>query len=158
MSFADSHHPDAKNRSENEEKSSQKHRYHHVMCFGTFDIFHPGHEFYLSEAEKLADKMTIVIARDHRVSTGKWRDPVHDEIVRRDIIERAFPDVRVILWDESDIFAPLREYQPDLLAFGYDQRVPEALLQEKFPQIEIVRIGGYETEKWKSSILRNLIN
>ncbi len=128
------------------------------MCFGTFDIFHPGHEYYLSEAQKLADTMTIVIARDHRVSAGKWRDPVHDELLRRDIVERAFPDARVILWDESDILAPIRKYQPDLLAFGYDQRVPVELLHEKFPQIEIVRIGGYETEKYKSSILRKTIN
>ena len=24
-----------------------------VMAFGTFDLFHPGHIYYLSEAEKL---------------------------------------------------------------------------------------------------------
>ena len=41
------------------------------MCFGTFDIFHPGHEHYLREAEKMADLMTVVIARDHRVFSGK---------------------------------------------------------------------------------------
>jgi glycerol-3-phosphate cytidylyltransferase-like family protein len=51
-----------------------------------------------------------------------------------------FPNATVILGDEHDIFAPLREYDPDILAFGYDQRVPEELLQEKFPQMEIVRI------------------
>ena len=124
------------------------------MCFGTFDIFHPGHEHYLREAEKMADLMTVVIARDHRVFSGKWRDPVYTELLRRDIVERAFPDARVILGHESDIFAPIRELHPDLLAFGYDQRVPESKIHELFPDIEIVRIGGYETEKWKSSILR----
>lgn len=70
------------------------------------------------------------------------------------MVERAFPDAHVILGHESDIFSPLRELQPDLLAFGYDQRVPEDIIREKFPQIEIVRIGGYETERYKSSILR----
>lgn len=124
------------------------------MCFGTFDIFHPGHEFYLSEAAKLADQMTIVIARDHRVFSGKWRDPVHDELLRRDIVERAFPDAHVILGHESDIFAPIREFSPDLLAFGYDQKVPESKINELFPDIEIVRLGGYEVERWKSSLLR----
>ena len=125
------------------------------MCFGTFDIFHPGHQFYLSEAAKLATCMTIVIARDHRVFSGKWRDPIHNELLRRDIVERAFPDAHVILGHESDIFSPLRELQPDLLAFGYDQRVPEDKILELFPDIDIVRIGGFETEKWKSSLLRN---
>ncbi len=43
---------------------------------------------------------------------------------------------------------------PDVLAFGYDQRVPEEKIHELFPKIEIRRIGGYETDKWKSSLLR----
>jgi glycerol-3-phosphate cytidylyltransferase-like family protein len=63
----------------------------------------------------------------------------------------------VILGHESDIFAPLRDHLPDLLAFGYDQRVPESKIHELFPDIEIVRIGGHETKKYKSSILRNEI-
>jgi FAD synthetase len=125
------------------------------MTFGTFDIFHPGHQYYLSEAKNLADHMTVVIARDHRVFSGKWRDPLHDEQTRLQWVKTAFPEATVILGHESDIFAPIREHTPDLLAFGYDQRVPENKLEELFPHIQIVRIGGFETEKWKSSILRN---
>ena len=128
------------------------------MCFGTFDIFHPGHEYYLSEASKLASNMTIVIARDHRVFSGKWRDPVYDEHTRLHTVQEHFPLAQVVLWDESDIFAPLRQYEPDLLVFGYDQRVPEDLLKEQFPDIEIQRIWGFEVDIWKSSILRNQLN
>ena len=158
MSFADTHHPDAKNSIKNTYKKTPKKHFQHVMCFGTFDIFHPGHQFYLSESEKLASRMTVIIARDHRVFSGKWRDPIHSEQLRRDIVERSFPDAHVILGDERDILAPLRELQPDLLAFGYDQRVPEDMIHELFPDIEIVRIGGHEVEKWKSSILRKEIH
>jgi cytidyltransferase-like protein len=129
----------------------------HVMSFGTFDIFHPGHEFYLREAQKFAQKMTVVIARDHRVFHGKWRDPIHDENTRRESVKQAFPDVHVILGHEVDIFAPIREHHPDILAFGYDQRVPEEKIRDLFPNIEIVRIWGFETDKWKSSILRKNI-
>lgn len=60
----------------------------------------------------------------------------------------------MIIGDEKDIFAPLRMYAPDVLAFGYDQRVPEEEIKKLFPNIEIIRIGGYEIEKWKSSLLR----
>jgi glycerol-3-phosphate cytidylyltransferase-like family protein len=63
----------------------------------------------------------------------------------------------VILGDEHDIFAPIRELHPDILAFGYDQRVPEDKIRELFPDIEIVRVGGHETEKYKSSLLRKSI-
>jgi glycerol-3-phosphate cytidylyltransferase-like family protein len=70
------------------------------------------------------------------------------------IVKEYFPLARVILGHESDIFAPIRELSPDLLAFGYDQRVPEEKIRELFPDIGIVRIEGHEIEKWKSSILR----
>jgi FAD synthetase len=127
------------------------------MCFGTFDIFHPGHVYYISEAEKLGDNLTIVIARDARVAKLKWRIPKDDETIRMQNVRYAFRDATVILGNESDIFAPLRIYTPDILAFGYDQRVPEEEIRELFSGIEIVRIGGYEVEKWKSSILRDKI-
>ncbi len=67
MSSPDPSPIDAKNRS----IKAPKIHFSHVMCFGTFDIFHPGHEHYLREAEKMADLMTVVIARDHRVFSGK---------------------------------------------------------------------------------------
>lgn len=125
-----------------------------MMCFGTFDIFHPGHEYYLSHASELASELIVVIARDHRVISGKGRDPIHPESDRLKNVENAFPQARVILGDDHDIFAPLREYTPDILAFGYDQRVPEDRIHELFPRVAIVRIGGYEIERYKSSLLR----
>jgi|GEM_PF-7070934 glycerol-3-phosphate cytidylyltransferase-like family protein len=67
MSFASS--PDGVNNS-HKKMSKYAHtekEFDHVMTFGTFDIFHPGHRFYLSEAQKFARKMTVVIARDARV-------------------------------------------------------------------------------------------
>jgi FAD synthetase len=152
MSFTDTPH---KNQGTPLDISVRERIFDHVMCFGTFDIFHPGHIFYLSEASKYARNMTIVIARDHRVFSWKWRDPVHPETERLRAVQSAFPDAEVILGSESDIFAPIRELSPDLLAFGYDQRVPIEKIHELFPTLEIVRIGGYETDRWKSSLLRS---
>jgi len=154
MSFACLSDCDAENSTWKSLKAQGKRKFDHVMTFGTFDIFHPGHVFYLSEAQKFAKKMTVVIARDARVLSGKWRSPVDNENVRLSNVEKAFPDANVILGDEVDMFAPIRTLHPDILAFGYDQRVPEGKIHECFPALEFVRIGGYETEKWKSSILR----
>lgn len=127
----------------------------HVMCFGTFDILHPWHRYYLSSASWLAREMTIVIARDSRVLSGKWRVPIHDEMTRLWHVSWAFPCARVILWDQDDIFAPIRQHRPDVLAFGYDQRVPEARIRALFPALSIERIDGYEIDRWKSSLLRD---
>lgn len=55
-------------------------------------------------------------------------------------MSEAFPEAHVILGDESDIFAPIRDYAPDILVFGYDQRVPEGAIREIFPDIAIERI------------------
>ncbi len=142
MSFTESSHSPAKTRTRN------------VMAFGTFDIFHPGHVYYLSEAETLGERLIIIIARDNRVTQLKWRTPQDDELTRLRNVAYAFPHAEVFLGDEADIFAPLRLYQPDILVFWYDQRVPEEQIRELFPTLEIVRTGGYEIEKWKSSILR----
>ncbi len=154
MSFADSTYSDAKNSTRAIAKNKQSEV---VMCFGTFDIFHPGHIYYLTEASQLADQLIVVIARDHRVISGKWKTPIHSEFERLHNVQNAFPQATVVLGDEHDIFAPLRQYSPDILAFGYDQRVPEEKIHELFPIMNIVRIDGFETDVWKSSILRNKI-
>lgn len=125
-----------------------------VMCFGTFDIFHPGHEFYLSESQKFARDMIIVVARDHRVAKNKWRHSSHTEKERLETVKKNFPDAKVILGDDHDIFAPIYEYHPDILAFWYDQYAPEERIRVLFPDITIVRIPWYDTERYKSSILR----
>ena len=41
------------------------------MAFGTFDLLHPGHEFYINEAQKHCAELVVVIARDSRVKAGK---------------------------------------------------------------------------------------
>ena len=101
--------------------------------------------------------MIVVIARDARVEQLKSRAPRDGEDLRKENVEKSFPEALVVLGDETDIFAPLRLHHPDILAFGYDQRVPEDKIRELFPDITIVRIGGHETEKWKSSLLRKSI-
>ncbi len=124
------------------------------MTFGTFDLFHPGHVFYLSEAESYGDELFVIIARDERVKQLKGRSPHDSEETRRMNVSYGFKHAKVLLGDKENIFAPLFVHQPDILVFGYDQRVPEEKIREFFPQIEIIRVGSYEPEKWKSSILR----
>lgn len=42
-----------------------------VMTFGTFDVFHPGHRFYLSEARKLGNRLLVIVALDSTVEKIK---------------------------------------------------------------------------------------
>ena len=93
MSLADNRSLDAKNSI----NYLPKKHYNHVMCFGTFDIFHPGHVYYLSEAEKLAPDMTIVIARDTSVEKLKGQKKYNSEDVRLKNGANAFDKSGVIL-------------------------------------------------------------
>jgi FAD synthetase len=154
MSFTHSSHSKGKTPEKNSSKPILDKSFDHVMCFGTFDIFHPGHVFYLNSAFKLAKKMTVVIARDERVKKIKWKSPRDTEDCRRENVTNTFREAHVVLWDIDDIFVPLKKHNPDILAFWYDQRVPEEKLLELFPGIKIVRIEWFETDTWKSSLLR----
>lgn len=134
-----------------------------VMVFGTFDLFHEGHKFYISEASKLASQIIAIIARDNRVQKIKNIIPNHSENTRRENVENFIKKINseniAILGNENDIFAPIINYNPDILCFGYDQNFPEKILREKFPNIELCKIWSYFPEKYKSSILRkNLKN
>lgn len=127
------------------------------MAFWTFDYFHEWHRYYLSEAEKLGKTLIVVIARDSRVKRIKWNAPSHNALLRREAVAKNFPHAHVILGDEDDIFVPIDQYDPDILAFWYDQDVPEQLIQKRYPNLEMVRICGFKPEILKSSKIRDNI-
>jgi len=58
-----------------------------VMCAGTFDIIHPGHLYYLSEAKKHGDKLVVVVARDNTSEKFKGKKPVHSERERLEAVK-----------------------------------------------------------------------
>lgn len=87
--------------------------------------------------------------------------PNENEDLRREkiakFLEKKFgenPGNHAIIGDEKNIFAPIEQFSPEILFFGYDQKVPEKILSEKFPNIQKIRIGSHFPEKFKSSILR----
>lgn len=124
------------------------------MAFGTFDLFHPGHEHYLREAAKLWDELIVIVARDARVLTMKLRSPIHTELTRLDNVVHAFPEAMVLLGDEKDMMEPLRIYAPDIIALWYDQFFPEERVRSVLPNVWVVRIDGFMTDIHKSSLLR----
>ena len=128
------------------------------MAFWTFDYFHAWHKYYLMEAEKLGKTLIVVIARDRRVEKIKWHLPFHDALLRRYTVAKNFPHAHVILGDEYDIFVPIDQYAPDILACWYDQDVPEELIRKRYPNLKMVRIRGFKPEILKSSKIRDNID
>ena len=125
-----------------------------VLCCGTFDYLHPGHESFLTQASLLGDELIVVIARDSNVGKLKGRLPDHDEITRKKKVEKLGIAVKVVLGHEGmNLLRIVSEINPDVIALGYDQRPPNKL-SEQFPKIRIKRLDSFEPEKFKSSVIR----
>lgn len=124
------------------------------MGFGTFDGFHPGHLFYLKELKKLGNQLIIVIARDQNVERIKGAAPLFDETQRLKKVKEAGIADKVVLGHASDFYEVIRTFKPDILGFGYDQRVNEESLKTAFPHLKMVRLGSFHPEKYKSSLIK----
>ena len=128
-----------------------------VICFGTFDILHPGHMNFLQQAKMLGYELTVVIARDINVYKFKNKNPKDPESVRLlklrklDIVDQA------ILGDKQDIYKVIHQQKPDIIALGYDQRADIETLKNKFPNIKIQRLTSYKPHIFKTSILCNIL-
>ena len=124
------------------------------MGFGTFDHFHPGHAFYLSQLRQLGGRLFVVVARDRNVERVKALQATHSEKERLAAVKASGLADEVILGNQEDIYQVLRDYQPDVVGLGYDQRANEDKIREILPDVEIMRIGSFKPEKHKSSHYR----
>ncbi len=118
-----------------------------VMASGVFDILHPGHVFYLSEAKKLGDELIVVIARDSTVIKRKGRAPIFPEEIRRYMVSMLKPVDRAVLGKEGDMYEIVEEIRPSIIALGYDQDFKEEEIKEELRkrgiEVEVVRLPKY---------------
>lgn len=127
--------------------------YMKILVFGTFDLLHPGHEYFLEQASSRGD-LTVVVARDSTVRKIKGRAPVQHEQERRAAIVDRFPRATVILGnDAGDYLAPVRSVTPDLILLGYDQKLPPGVTERDLP-CPVERAEAYQPERFKSSLMR----
>ncbi len=130
-----------------------------IMAFGTFDIFHEGHENFLRQAREYGDYLIVVIARDETVEKVKSRLPQNDENSRLEIIKKSDLADEVILGSLADKYEVIKKYRPEMICLGYDQEIFTENLREKLKEFDlsktkIVRLKAYYPEKYKSSKLR----
>ena len=123
-----------------------------VLAFGTFDKFHPGHEFVLRKAKQLGDYLVVVVARDKNVQHLKKKTPSHTEQQRTKQVQN-FETVDLALLGFQDFSRRMEIIDlinPDVIALGYDQ-APHFVCPNE--EIEVVRLAPFQPEKYKSSLL-----
>jgi FAD synthetase len=117
-----------------------------VMATGVFDLLHPGHVYFLTEAKKLGDELVVVVARDQTARRLK-REPFVPEHLRREMVESLKPVDRAILGSTTDIYETVVREKPDIIALGYNQlwneREVEGECERRGVRAKVVRLGAY---------------
>lgn len=117
-----------------------------VLATGTFDILHPGHLLYLSEAKAFGDELYVIVARDSMVKHKP--KPIIPEKQRLAMVQALRIVDKAVLGSEKDMFEPLREIKPDIIALGknqhFDEKDLEAQLKAHGIKSKVVRIKSFE--------------
>ena len=101
-----------------------------VMASGVFDIIHPGHISYLSQAKSYGDELVVVVASDDTVRREK-HEPITPDYMRAKIVEALKPVDRAIVgYSTGSIFDVVREIGPDVIVLGFDQHFDEEKLKK----------------------------
>lgn len=98
-----------------------------VLAGGVFDIIHPGHIHTLNSAKALGDVLIVVVATDKTAQKMKKRVPLHNQKLRRELVDSLSIVDFCIIGHEDDIFKTVAFVRPEIIALGYDQ-----VHQEKF--------------------------
>lgn len=100
-----------------------------VLTNGCFDVLHVGHIRYLQGAKALAPRLIVAVNADATVRTLKGEGRPRTSEAERAEILAALADVdAVVIFQEPDVRALIREIKPDFHAKGTDyteQSVPE---------------------------------
>lgn len=132
---------------------------HKVMVFGTFDIFHKGHENFLKQARERGNYLIVVIARDKTVLKVKGELPRNNEKIRLQTIIGNDLANEIILGGLADKYKIIKKHRPDIICLGYDQQAFTEKLEDKLkeynlPNTKIARLKPYYQAKYKSSKIK----
>lgn len=122
-----------------------------VLATGSFDPLHKGHIFYLKEAKKLGDKLYVIVSSDEKIRKNKHREPRQGQKVRAQGV-RSLKIVDKVIIGEGEQFSLIDKINPDIIALGYDQKIPEPL-KNKVKQYKIITLKPYRPEIYKSSLI-----
>jgi len=132
-----------------------------VLAFGTFDIFHKGHEFYLREAKKHGNTLNVIVARDSTVKQIKGKFPLNNELKRLAKIKNLSYVDNAFLGHKEDKYRIIEEIRPNIICIGYDQQSFNNNLKNKLKKRglspKIIKFEkGFKPGLYKTSKLHSL--
>lgn len=125
-----------------------------VLATGVFDVLHPGHLHFLTEARKLGDELIVVVARDS-VAKKMKRLPFIPENIRLTMVSSLKPVDSAILGVEGNIYDILSLIRPDVVALGYDQVFDDKEIIEEGKKrglkLKVVKISQYSESEFNGT-------
>ncbi|WP_256390589.1 FAD synthase [Natronoarchaeum rubrum] len=119
-----------------------------VVAQGTFDILHPGHVHYLRDAAAMGDRLVVIVAR--RANVTHKEPPILPDRQRVAMVDALEAVDAARIGHPEDIFAPIEEIDPDVIALGHDQHHDDdaiaAELDRRGIDCEVRRASAREPE------------
>jgi FAD synthetase len=131
-----------------------------VLTFGTFDLLHPGHRWFLRTAKKYGQKLYVILARDVNVKKLKRHLPTQNERVRLAAVHKLpyVTHAELGAMNLNQRYDAIVRINPDYICLGYDQKYLTTTLAHDLKRLKlktkIVRLKSYHPEKYKSSIIK----
>lgn len=131
-----------------------------VLAFGAFDPLHQGHEYFLNEAKKLGDHLTVVVARDSSIRATKAYEPYQSEEERlMAVMNLSAVDEAVLGNKTAHHYEILSELEFDVVALGYDQTPSDDVVRRELNnrgkhKVAVVRLKSYHPKQYKSTFIR----
>lgn len=92
-----------------------------VFTNGVFDLLHPGHVRYLTEARKLGAALIVGVNSDRSVRANKGPDrPINSAEERAEILLALACVDAAVVFDEDTPLSIITQIQPDILVKGAD--------------------------------------
>jgi len=149
-----------KDQIKKDEELVKKHK-NYVLTFGTYDLVHPWHKYFLEESKKYGNVLITIVATDANVIKFKWKTPVRSEKERvKDVNDLWISDC-VYLWKWGHPMLWLKLYNPKVVCLWYDQvwfsNELTEYIKEKKLKTQIIRITPYKEDTYKSSIIKKTL-
>jgi FAD synthetase len=130
-----------------------------VMVFGSFDIIHKGHIYFLEKAKSFGDFLTVIVARDKTILAVKGNMPHFPEEIRKKHIDDLHIADTVLIGNIEDKYKIIEEVKPDIICLGHDQEAftesLEAFLDKNKISAKIIRLDAYKRHRYRSSLIRS---
>src|SRR3989338_6236998 len=108
-----------------------------VLIFGTFDVLHPGHLWFLKKAAAYG-RSVIALTPDNMCFQYKGFWPIHSFKFRKWNLERIRYVSEVVPADNKpDSFAVVQRLKPDVIVIGYDQTLLKSHLVKRLQELRL---------------------